>query len=183
MLKLTIRDHNQSLCEHLRQKFSCEIEKGLVTVQCGDIFMDTDFDGLVSPANSFGAMDGGVDYVYLVNMGQQIQDRLQAHIKETTPFGEILVGDARIVETHWKIPYLIAAPTMRFPSPIPPVHIYLATRAALFSAHQEKLSTIMMPGLGTGTGRVPVEDAAFAMYSGYVAFMQRYGSDPEGKTG
>ena len=70
---------------------------------------------MVSPANSFGFMDGGIDALYLKHFGSQLQGQLQQAI-QTRHHGELLVGAAEVIETGSKrIPYLIAAPTMRVP--------------------------------------------------------------------
>src|SRR5262245_57149923 len=82
-----------------------------VTVHDGSI-LDLTCDAVVSPANSFGFMDGGIDLVYSRHFGWHIQERLQSLIKDRHN-GELLVGQAEIVETdNPTIPYVIAAPTM-----------------------------------------------------------------------
>ncbi|MEZ4648183.1 MAG: macro domain-containing protein [Candidatus Eisenbacteria bacterium] len=132
-------------------------------------------DAVVSPSNSFGFLDGGIDLIYSHHFGWHVQDRLQELIREKHD-GELLVGRAEIVSTgHESIPYLISAPTMRVPQPLgESVHPYLAARAVLLlwrdgtfpeGEHagrpvREVVHTIAIPGLGTGTGRVPAE--AFA---------------------
>ena len=125
---------------------------------------------MVSPANSFGFMDGGVDAVYLDRFGMQVQDRLRRLILEHH-HGELLVGSAEIVETgDPSLPYLIAAPTMRVPMVLPEttVNPYLATRAALLAVRHnafragphagarisDHVRTLAFPGMGTGVGRV-----------------------------
>jgi hypothetical protein len=83
-----------------------------VTVHCGSI-LDLSVDAVVSPANSFGFMDGGVDHLYSQHFGWGLQKQLQEQIR-AHHHGELLVGAAEIVETqNLAIPFLIAAPTMR----------------------------------------------------------------------
>jgi O-acetyl-ADP-ribose deacetylase (regulator of RNase III) len=85
-----------------------------VEVRRGSI-LESGCDAVVSPANSFGFMDGGIDMVYSRHFGWHVQERLQARIRDLH-HGELLVGSAEIVETDdVSIPYLIAAPTMRVP--------------------------------------------------------------------
>src|SRR5262249_24821471 len=102
-----------------------------VTIHHGSIF-DAECDAVVSPANSFGFMDGGIDRLYTDYFGGAVQERLQACIRGCHG-GELLVGCADIVPTgHARIPYLIAAPTMRVPSNLGrSIHPYLAARAVL----------------------------------------------------
>jgi O-acetyl-ADP-ribose deacetylase (regulator of RNase III) len=80
----------------------------------GDI-TKIDCDAIVSPANSFGFMDGGLDYSISDRFGWDLQEKLQYQIKQL-PEGELLVGRALVIETgDDQIPYLISAPTMRVP--------------------------------------------------------------------
>src|SRR5215831_14903577 len=85
-----------------------------VIVHAGSI-LDASCDAVVSPANSFCFMDGGIDALYIQRFGWQVQDRLRRKILEQH-HGELIVGNAEIVETgDAGIPFLIAAPTMRVP--------------------------------------------------------------------
>jgi len=75
----------------------------------GDI-TTIDRDAIVSPANSFGFMDGGVDYAISVRLGWDLHLRLQKKI-QALPEGELLVGKSLVLETgDAQIPYLISAP-------------------------------------------------------------------------
>ncbi len=138
-----------------------------VTVHEGSIF-DLSCDAVVSPANSFGFMDGGIDMLYSRQFGWQVQERLQGLIR-THHHGELLVGAAEIVETDADIPFLIAAPTMRVPMILrDTVNPYLAARAVLllikrgiFGGGQfeglpiaDFVGSVAFPGLGTGVGQV-----------------------------
>lgn len=85
-----------------------------VTIHHGSI-LDVECDAVVSPANSFGFMDGGIDFIYMDYFGKDIQLKVRRQIFDHH-HGELIVGNADIVETgNSKIPYLIAAPTMRVP--------------------------------------------------------------------
>ena len=55
-------------------------------------------DAMVSPANSFGIMDGGLDLAIRGELGVSIQRTVQARIVEAH-HGEIAVGQAEVVET------------------------------------------------------------------------------------
>ncbi len=100
-----------------------------VSVHRGSI-LDLSVDAVVSPANSFGFMDGGIDHRYSQHFGWEVQDRLQELIR-IRHHGELLVGAADIVETgNLRIPFVIAAPTMRVPMILrETVNPYLAARA------------------------------------------------------
>ena len=114
-----------------------------VEVHFGSIF-DVDCDAVVSPANSFGFMDGGVDAQYMEKFGDLIQDRVRWSIL-TEHHGELLIGAATIVETdNIETPFLIAAPTMRVPMRLgsETVNPYLAARAVLILDNVKDLSHI-----------------------------------------
>ena len=140
-----------------------------VKVQQGSIF-DAPADAIVSPANSFGFMDGGIDRLYMERFGDVIQARVQERIGADHA-GELVVGNATIVETNDDdFPYLIAAPTMRVPLVLnSSIHPYLAARATFLLIRdgvfpsgenagapiREVVSSVAIPGLGTGVGCVP----------------------------
>jgi O-acetyl-ADP-ribose deacetylase (regulator of RNase III) len=145
-----------------------------VTVHRGSIF-DVACDALVSPANSYGFMDGGIDALYVDRFGIEVQTRLRRLILDRH-HGELLVGSAEVVETGNRAqPFLIAAPTMRVPMVLGPetINPYLATRAVLLLARHgalptgeplsDRLRTIAFPGMGTGVGRVPADICARQM--------------------
>jgi O-acetyl-ADP-ribose deacetylase (regulator of RNase III) len=145
-----------------------------VSVHRGSI-LDVPCDAVVSPANSFGFMDGGIDSLYSHHFGWEVQERLQELIR-TRHHGELLVGSAELVETgHARIPFLIAAPTMRVPMILrDTVNPYLAARAVFRlirhgvvpsgslaeSPLASIVATVAFPGLGTGVGQVDPDTCA-----------------------
>lgn len=151
---LTAREGSQGLMLYEAWKGICGNLK-FVEIYRGSI-LDLKCDAVVSPANSFGFMDGGVDGVYTRHFGTELQRMLQDRIKHYHD-GELLVGEAIAVETGNKdIPWLISAPTMRVPMVLDSesVNPYLAARAALRLARFYDIKSIAFPGMGTGVGRV-----------------------------
>lgn len=146
-MKIILVDTNQAVVEAWRAV-------GLEEAHCGSIF-DYPAVAIVSPANSFGFMDGGIDLAYSERFGWEVQDRVQARIQDAFG-GELLIGQALSVETEDpNFPLLIAAPTMRVPMVIPdPNHVRIATRAAVRTAIELNLNSIAMPGMGAGSGKV-----------------------------
>jgi O-acetyl-ADP-ribose deacetylase (regulator of RNase III) len=144
-----------------------------VEVSCGDIF-GVKADAIVSPANSFGFMDGGIDLAYSRHFGWNLQKNLQKVIREEY-YGELPVGNAVIVETgNPGIKYLISAPTMRVPQDVSKtVNAYLAFRAVLIAVKEfnekngNKIKSILCPGLGTLTGCIAPEACAIQMKKAY----------------
>lgn len=139
----------------------------------GSVF-EVECDALVSPANSFGIMDGGIDAQFSEYFGPSVQDQLRLKILKNH-HGELLVGRSEIIETaHKKFPFLIAAPTMRVPMVLDKTSLnpYLATRAAILAAKHTKdikINSICFPGMGTGVGRIPPEMCAYQMAKAFDA--------------
>lgn len=147
-----------------------------VTVSTGDI-LQHNADAIVSPANSFGYMDGGIDLVYSQHFGWDLEKRLRARLIAEFD-GELPVGQATMVETaNPGIPWLVSAPTMRVPMRIDDtVNPFLAFRAVLRAVRDfnrtnpdSPIRSVLCPGLGTGEGRVPHDRCAWQMYCAYVA--------------
>ena len=86
---------------------------------------------VVSPANSYGFMDGGIDAQYTAFFGLGPQTELQERIARR-PDGELPVGSSIVVRTgHQRIPYMICAPTMITPGPVPKHNAFYAMAAVL----------------------------------------------------
>ena len=157
-----------------------------VTISLGDIFA-TSADAIVSPANSFGYMDGGIDLVYLHRFGWDLQTRLQTHLREEHD-GELPVGQATIIETFdATMPYLVSAPTMRVPMMVAnTVNAYLSFRAAIRAVklrNREAPGTIrrvLCPGLCTAIGEMPAELCARQMAAAYEACVLNQAVGPAG---
>jgi len=180
MLTVYLRDINTALVTAWELAFAADAPNVIVTQ--GDI-LEHAADAVVSPANSFGYMDGGVDLVYSMFFGWELEARLKALLSERH-FGELPVGQAVILPTeHAFIPYLISAPTMRVPENISgTANVYLAFRAALIAvlAHnataEKPIESLLVPGLGTGIGRVTPERAASQMKLAYDAVINGQGT-------
>jgi O-acetyl-ADP-ribose deacetylase (regulator of RNase III) len=139
-----------------------------VRIHEGDI-LSKRADAILSPANSFGFMDGGIDLAYSHFFGWELQERLQDTLRRDHA-GELPVGGAVVVPTHHtEIPFLISAPTMRVPGNIADtVNVYLAFRAALLAVNASSgLRSLLSPALGIGVGCMPIERAARQMYAAY----------------
>ena len=151
LIKLCAIDENLALSW---ENVLCKVDVPQIEVFRGDI-LDSGCDVVVSPANSFGFMDGGVDLLFSRYFGWGVQAELQQKLQKR-PLGELLVGEALAVETNdVDIPYLISAPTMRVPDVIGFENISLACRAAIITAKDLPIDTIAFPGMGTGCGNVP----------------------------
>jgi O-acetyl-ADP-ribose deacetylase (regulator of RNase III) len=144
-----------------------------VRISSGDI-LEVAADAIVSPANSFGYMDGGIDLVYVRHFGWELQARLQSHLKERHD-GELPVGQATIIETFdGRIPHLVSAPTMRVPMNVAnSLNAYLAFRAVIRAVREHnvvaarRIQSVLCPGLCTAVGRMAPDRAAMQMATAY----------------
>lgn len=158
---------------------------------CGDLpgirihlgsILDLTCDAVVSPANSFGFMDGGIDALYAWHFAPDLQPRVQRLIR-TRHHGELLVGQADVVETgNHAIPYLIVAPTMRVPMVLrDSVNPYLAARAVFLLVQQGQLPirSVAFPGLGTGVGGIGPNTCAHQFRVAFEEVMLGQWQDPQ----
>lgn len=136
------------------------------------------YDCLVSPANSFGLMDGGVDAAITAFFGDQLMARVQERILMEF-LGEQPVGTSMVVATgHAEHPWLAHSPTMRVPMDIRGTdHVYkamLATIQAVARANElgAGIAHVVCPGLGTGYGRMSADEAARQMRAAYQTLLQ-----------
>jgi O-acetyl-ADP-ribose deacetylase (regulator of RNase III) len=137
-----------------------------------------EFDCLVSPANSFGMMYGGMNAAITQFFGVQLERRVQQRILDDY-LGEQPIGTSLIVETHHpKHPFLAHTPTMRVPMGIQGTDIpYVAMWAMLLAVRQhnhtarQPITTLACPGLGTGIGQIPATEAARQMAIAYDHFL------------
>lgn len=168
-MKIEIIDRNAAFVEAAKAVFAGTD----VSVTCGSI-VEGKREAVVSPANSFGFMDGGVDMAYSQRFGWGVQQELQEYIR-SLPHGELLVGDAVLIDTHDPdIPCLIAAPTMRVPRIIlDPADVLLAARAAIHRAKLCMVEHVAFPGMGTGCGCLNPHTAAQAMRAGIETGLMR----------
>jgi O-acetyl-ADP-ribose deacetylase (regulator of RNase III) len=129
----------------------------VIHVALGDITQLT-VDALVNPANSLGIMENGVARTIKVEGGDSIEDEAKAA-------APVAVGAAVVTGAGqlW-CKAIIHAPTMEEPGmKIGVENVRRATRAALLAAGRNGYETIAFPGMGTGTGQVPYDEAARAM--------------------
>ncbi|MEO8608298.1 MAG: macro domain-containing protein [Chloroflexota bacterium] len=174
-MKFILVDPNPAICNAWREHFQPLSDIDIVN----DYFESLpDFDCMVSAANSFGLMDGGVDLAITRYFGDDLMLRVQERIIAEY-FGEQPVGTCMIVETgHPQHPYIAHTPTMRVPMAIAYTdHAYLAMWALLRELHrhnqtaERKIEIVACPALGTGYGRVPAREAARQMALAYRNFI------------
>jgi O-acetyl-ADP-ribose deacetylase (regulator of RNase III) len=126
-------------------------------------------DYIVSPANSYGIMNGGIDGVYML-MFPGIERKVRGAIRNKYPDTKLLpIGECLSVPItemrRCKTPLireLICCPTMEEPCDIRDTdNVYQAMRALLiFLKGQKRPLKVIIPGLGTATGHLSFDESA-----------------------
>jgi O-acetyl-ADP-ribose deacetylase (regulator of RNase III) len=169
--ELILVDPKPALCRAFRERFEGVPGVTVVNGRFEDLPV---FDCMVSAANSFGIMDGGVDWAIVNFFGNDLKGRVQKRILQEY-LGEQPVGTSMIVETnHPKHPFIAHTPTMRVPMEIARTdNVYSAMWALCLAVHhhnrrsQTPIRIVACPGLGTATGHVPYHEAARQMVLAY----------------
>lgn len=135
----------------------CDIN---VKVRKGDLTV-LFVDAIVNPANTGGSMGGGVAGAIKMAGGDLVE-------KQAMAAGPIALGTAVLTEAgDLSNLFVIHAPTVDEPAGASSADmIRAAVSAALLEAEKAELETIAMPGMGTGVGGVPFEEAAKAIVEG-----------------
>lgn len=164
-MRVLLVDLKPSLTEAWKVEFESYDE---VTVHCTDYFTYPT-DAMVSPANSFGFMDGGLDLPIRTKLGIDIEAKVKQLIVGKY-HGEMPVGVAEILATgHKSWPFLVVAPTMRIPERVAETcNAYVAFRAILLAVRRfAHINTLLVPGLATGCGAMDSEKCARQMLLAY----------------
>jgi O-acetyl-ADP-ribose deacetylase (regulator of RNase III) len=167
-LKLHLIDSDADVASALESAFS---RFGEVEVRYGNLLALAE-ECVVSPANSFGFMDGSFDRELYLFFGPDIGSRVQDAINRR-PEGRLPVGASVVVRTgHIRVPFLLVAPTVTLPEQADPTNAYRAMRAILRVARAESafFSHVYCPGLATGVGSVTPSEAADQMARAYNDF-------------
>lgn len=181
LVRVSLVDINPKMTKAWRATFE---ENPEVDIIDGSM-LDQQAGAWVTPTNSRGSMDGGLDLVIKKHLGQSIEERVQKEIKAR--YGGFLpVGHAVAVPTGRNVPaYLISTPTMVGSSDdvSDTLNVALACAAAFQMVHMQNsrqpggIRSVALPGLGAQTGRVPVEICADLMWTAYSMFRKHEFSD------
>ncbi|MEW2416471.1 macro domain-containing protein [Streptomyces sp. NPDC046866] len=148
-----------------------------IAIRQGSI-LDEQVDAWVSPTNSRGRMDGGVDAAIKRHLGAGIQLRVQRAIRDRFA-GSLPVGSAVCVPSGAANPrFLISTPTMEASSQnvSETLNVALACAAAFQAVHQQNrsapgsIASVALVGMGARTGRVPARVCANLMWTGHTLF-------------
>ncbi|WP_030275031.1 macro domain-containing protein [Streptomyces sp. NRRL B-24484] len=173
-LRVVLTDINTTVVESWRAAFAdtpgVEIHRGSI--------LDEQVDAWVTPTNSRGRMDGGVDAVIKRHLGAGIQLRVQRAIRDGFA-GRLPVGSAVCVPSGAVNPrFLISAPTMESSSQnvSQTLNVALACAAAFQAVHRQNaaapgsIRSVALVGMGAQTGQVPAQVCANLMWTGHTLF-------------
>lgn len=129
---------------------------------------ESDIDAVVSPANSYGLMDGGYDDALTKYFGKEMQLAVQKKIIQQF-YGEQPVGTSISLKIPRRNVLLIHTPTMRTPSAIKDsTIIYQCMRTTLMEAINNNCKSVVIPAFGGSVGRVEPDIIAKMMYRAYL---------------
>jgi O-acetyl-ADP-ribose deacetylase (regulator of RNase III) len=174
-LRLILVDPHPGVCRSFERAF-----RGLSGVAVAQTYFEhlAEFDCVVSPANSFGLLDSGIDHSVSDFFGEALAQRVQERILDEF-LGEQPVGTSLIVETgHPQHPYIAHTPTMRYPAPAAETDsAYTAMWAALLAVRRHNRSSprairlLACPDLGAAAGWMRSSETARQMAIAYRNFI------------
>lgn len=177
MIRLIFFDLQSESIEDYKDTLAAPDNSPYDIMFCADdvknILEENYIDIIVSPANSHGFMDGGIDDVYR-ELFPGIQSRVQKCIETyqiKTPLGAFVlpIGSAMLVPTLENNTKLLACvPTMMLPEKIIGTYnVYWAMRGLFkvldkIMAHplHPNIMNVAIPCMGTGVGQLPPEVSA-----------------------
>lgn len=166
-MKIYLIEKNKEKFKYLVPYFD-ELEDVVLINSDFRTFMNSnEIECIVSPANSYGIMDGGYDLAIINYFGRSVQDKVQEHIIKNY-YGEQPVGTSFLININ-ESQKLIHTPTMRTPDRIKDeTIIYQCMRTTLLTAKQNNIKSILIPMFGGLTGGI---------HPNIIARMMRYAYD------
>ena len=180
-MKIYLLDINKDMTDAWHKYFDSYREVNDIKIVNDDFatFMDKhqNIEAIVSPANSFGLMDGGYDKAITEYFGKELMEDVKKTIMEEW-FGEQPVGTSITIPIYSKriingigietCPILIHTPTMRTPEQIKDSRIiYQCMRTTLIEAIKQETNSIVIPAFCGLTGKVPCDVIAKMMFLAY----------------
>jgi len=171
-LKIYLLDRDQRMCNAWKQSFANEVEI------INDNFLyfmrsHENIDGIVSPANCFGIMDGGYDAAITKLFGINLMKKVQEKILNdyyglqpiTTCISVLIDGFSTRAGNQM---FLLHTPIMTFPDKVyDPLLVFHAMRNTLMEALRLHLQSIVIPAWGGSCGQLYQEEIAYYMKAAY----------------
>ena len=184
-MKIIFFDNKRELINTYKSElgnFDCSYICGDIT----DIINDIKADAIISPANSFANMKGGIDLIYK-KIFPKIEERLThkislgnfpiasygCFIEKKNGKKYVEVGNCIHIETlNEKCKYMIMLPTMKYPMNIVNTdNVYISFLSFLKKYGNVNIK-VLCPGLGTGIGGMSALESAKQIKR---AFIEYYG--------
>lgn len=170
-MKIYLLDSNHIITEQWQHYFADNANVEVVNMYFEDFMNSYDVECVVSPANSYGLMDGGYDRAISEYFGWGLMKVVQKKILDEC-FGEQLVGTSILVDIPNTNKKLIHTPTMRVPSYIKePMIVYYCMRSVLMLAIKEDIQSIVIPAFGGACGGLESDVIAYLMKAAYLQVM------------
>lgn len=186
-LKITLLDNDSDMCDYwnsvlkeynyTEENYFPNVE--VVTQDIVEYLRENNnhLIGIVSPANSFGLMDGGYDgairQYFLEDYDIDVIPIVQEHIREKF-WGEQPVGSSTLVKLPIIGSYILHTPTMIRPSIITdPRIVYHCTRSCILEALRTECTHIVIPAFGGCCGKVDKQLIAEYMIAAMETFRWR----------
>jgi O-acetyl-ADP-ribose deacetylase (regulator of RNase III) len=199
-LKFIFFDINKEIIDAYEEELSklkepdsreTQLDISFVNDSLKNVVINHKIDCIVSPANSFGYMDNGIDY-YISEMFPNIENIVRKVIDKNTiyraystnipvnPIGYSIMTNTTIEGETNDYPYckyLISAPTMFNPGEITGTNnVYRAFSSILDNLGDfpiDKTMKVAVPGLGTGFGRMTGSQSAKQVYLAFKHYQER----------
>lgn len=166
-IKIYLLCNNSLFTDEWKEKFKGVEGVEVVLSDFGRFMVSNKVECVVSPANSYGLMDGGYDLAITEWFGDALQMKVREKILSEF-FGEQPVGTSIIVDTEKDGVKLIHTPSMRYPERIrDPLVIYTCMRTCLICAMQNDIRSMVIPAFGGLTGCVTPKVVADMMRRAY----------------
>ena len=171
-MKIYLLDIDSSMTDEWEKAFN-DIENIEVVNDNFKHFMDThnDVDGIVSPANSFGLMDGGYDKAIIDYLGRNAQTNVFTILNIIFDGYQPIGSCCPIVFDKYTI---LHTPTMRYPEEIIDERVVFdCMLSCLNCANKSNIKSIVIPAFGGCTGKVSKDIIAKLMYFAYIVYCNK----------
>ena len=170
-MKIYFIDIEKSMILSWKKYFGEEKDVEIIHTDFESFMREYQVEAIVSPANSFGLMDGGYDLAISNWFGDDLQKKVQKYIVDNY-FGEQIVGTSFITDIPGSNNRLIHTPSMRIPDRIEDISVvYQCMRSTLMVALKNSVESILIPAFGCGTGMLKEDDVARMMHFAYKQIM------------
>lgn len=187
-IKITFLSREQNIINNLKTylKRYGGFDFEFITDELRDI-SQLQYDCLVSPANSYGELKGGVDMCYYMNLGKEDLQNAIYHVIKNKFYGEILIGQCCCFPLEVFNPglgpkYLLLCPTMTIPADVSQTrNAYYFARALLTKLFELKklnieIKTVLCPIPCVGVGQMDSKMAAMQIDLAFDSIINKKGA-------